>query len=145
MGIVYQIHEGLGTTFVVWAGTVSAPVFLAHVDLLAADPRWPQPDLRHISDLRSVAPNDSMDQETLEKAASIYGQDRERIAGLKVAILAHAVFDRAVEFERILARYGASVIVFNNPEVACKWLGVALDQAEAVLHYLREAAREKAA
>ncbi len=143
MGIVYEINKELGTTFVVWDGVVGAAVFLAHVNLLSSDPHWPAPERRHLSDLRNTSLDASMDQAALEKAAGIYGTQKARITDLKVAILTHHEFDKAVAFERLLNRYGASVIVFNNPETACKWLGTDPDQAESVLQRIRAARRAK--
>ncbi len=145
MGIIYQVHEGLGTTFEAWCGMITATIFLAHANLMASDPRWPQPERRHMADLRSVSVDTSMDQETVEKAAAIYAQGRNRLAGLKLAIIAHTQFDKVTGFQAVLVRYGASVIVFNHTSAACKWLGIDTDAAEAVLYRLRDAAREKAA
>ncbi len=143
MGIVYEINKELGTAFVVWDGVVGARDFLAHANTLSSDPHWPPPERRQISDWRSASLDASMDQATLEKAAAIYGAHRDKLANLRVAMLAHTVFDRAVAFGRLMNRYGASVIVFNLPSTACKWLGTDLDQAEAVLKRMRAAQRLK--
>jgi hypothetical protein len=60
---------------------------------------------------------------------------------MKVAIVAGNTFLKAVAFERVLLRYGASVIVFNSLDTAGTWLGIEVDAVECTLQQLRVQAR----
>jgi hypothetical protein len=79
----------------------------------------------------------SMDDATIERAADLYGKHRSKIANMKVAIVAGVAFMTAVAFEREIARYGASAIVFNSLDIACTWLGIGTDEVERILKLLR--------
>jgi hypothetical protein len=58
-----------------------------------------------------------------------------------VAIVASEAYTKAVAFERVLLRYGASVVVFNFLENACTWLGIEAEEIERLLRQLRGQAR----
>ncbi|HTP00078.1 MAG TPA: hypothetical protein VMJ64_01790 [Anaerolineales bacterium] len=137
MGIVYEINRDLGTTVVLWGGMIGETAFLTHAHALCSDPLWPTPERLHLSDLRYVSLDSSMDNEVLEKGAAIYGSQRQKIIGMKVAILSETEFERAVKFERILMRYAASAIVFHSADVACTWLGLNDEKVRTVLKRLR--------
>jgi hypothetical protein len=137
MPIVYETNKELGTTFVVCRGSVGAAECLAHVSELTSDPDWPLPERRQISDWRGAMLDASVVQAALEAAAAIYGAHRDKLANLRVAILAQDEFETARAFGRLLNRYGASAIVFNTTLTACAWLGVDLDKVNAVLRRMR--------
>jgi hypothetical protein len=141
MSIVYEINTELGLAIVVCDGVITAADFLAHTNSLACDPGWPTPERRQISDWRSATLDASITQATLEEAAAIYGAHPDKLAGLKVAMLANTVFDQATAFARMVNRYGASVIVFNLPSTACKWLDVPVDQVTSELRRIRTSRR----
>ena len=56
---------------------------------------------------------------------------------MRAAIVAGEAFPKAVEFERLISRYGASAIVFNSLGTACTWLGMSDDEVEQKLQQLR--------
>ncbi len=141
MSIVYRINKEQGFTVVLWDGVVTADAFLAHVRRLSGDADWPPPKRLHLSDLRAASLDVSMDEAIIEKAAEIYGTHQDKIAGMKVAIVAGEPFNKAVLFERAIARYGATAIVFNFPDTACKWLGVDHEEVKRTLQQLRAPSR----
>jgi hypothetical protein len=138
---VYRINKKQGFTVVLWDGVVTADAFLAHVRRLSADADWPPPKRLHMSDLRAASLDVSMDEATIEKAAEIYGTHQDKIAGMKVAIVAGKSFNKAVVFERVISHYGATAIVFNFPDTACKWLGVNHEEVKRTLQQLRDQLR----
>jgi len=141
MSIVYRIDKEKGLTVVLWEGVVTADEFLAHVRRLTSDADWPPPKRLHLSHLRFTSLDASMDDVTIEKAAHLYGNHLETGVTMKVAIVASEAFKKAVAFERVLLRYGASVVVFNFLENACTWLGIAAEEIERLLRQLRGQAR----
>ncbi|HVO77104.1 MAG TPA: hypothetical protein VMT60_03880, partial [Candidatus Bathyarchaeia archaeon] len=112
---------------------VTAEDFLANVRRVSSDPDWPPSGRLHLSDLRNVSADVSIDVGTIKKAVDIYVQKPERIADLKVAIVASEVFAKAAIFERLMSLYRLSVIVFNSLDTACTWLGIDADEAERTL------------
>jgi hypothetical protein len=130
MSIVYHIDKEKGITVVLWDGVITADAFLAHVRRLSADADWPPSRRLHLSDLRNAALDASMDEATIEKAAEIYGKHQNKIANMKVAIVAGEPFNKAVIFERAISRYGATAIVFNFLDTACTWLGIEAAEIE---------------
>jgi hypothetical protein len=137
MGIVYEMNNELGTTFVVRLGVVTAAECLAHACALTSDPGWPTPERRQISDWRSGSLDVSINQAIMEEAAAIYGAHQDKLARLRVAVLAHDEFDQAAAYGRLMGRYGASVIVFNTTITACTWLGVDVGEVNAVLQRMQ--------
>ena len=82
-----------------------------------------------------------MDDAIIDKAAHLYGNHLKEGENMKVAIVASEAFKKAVAFERVLLRYGASVVVFNFLENACTWLGIEAEEIERRLRQLRGQAR----
>jgi len=143
MGIKYHIDLEKGVTFVLWEGVVTADQFLDHVRQLSSDINWPPPKRLHLSDLQRTSLDPSMNEPIIIKAAHIYGEQRDKIADMKVAVVAGEAFNEAVIFERVISRYGASVVVFNLLHTACKWLGIDVDEAETMLRGLRTQSRRE--
>lgn len=141
MGMAYRIDKEIGATLVVWSGVVTADEFLAHVRRLSADPDWPPPGRLHLADLRMASLDASLDESTIEKAANLYAQHRQKIENMKVAVVAGEAFKQAVVFERVLERHGATVIVFNFLDTARKWLNIGEEDVERTLEQLRAQSR----
>ena len=128
MSILYEIDKQMEATFVVWDRRVSAQDFLNHANRLSSDANWPPPARLHLSDLRRASLDASMHEANLAQAASIYGRQPDKLVNMKVAIVASHEFERAVAFERLMERYGPRVIVFNQLETACSWLGIDVNE-----------------
>jgi hypothetical protein len=137
MGIAYRIDKKMGATLVVWTGVITADEFLTHVRRLSADPDWPPPGRLHLADLRDTSLDTSLDKSIIEEAAELYARHRQKIENMKVAIVAGDAFEHAIVFERVLARYGAMIIVFNFLDTARKWLNLDAGEVESTLQQLR--------
>ena len=136
MGIVYRIDKEQGISFALWHGLVTGDEFLIHVQHLLTDRDWPASRGLHLTDLQTATLDDSMDDLLLERAAGLFGS-HPKISKIKAAILAQDEFRRAVSFEQYFLRYRSTMIVFNNLETACIWLGVSLQDATTALQSLR--------
>lgn len=136
MGITYHLDKQRRTTFVRWEGVVAADEFLTHVRRLIADSAWPT-GRRHLTDLRSASSDPSIDEATLEAAANLFGEHRDKIANMQIAIVAEKEFPKSRIFERYFSKYGANVIVFAQIATACVWLGIDAYEAERILQELR--------
>jgi CheY-like chemotaxis protein len=135
--IVYSIDPRLGTTFVLWHGTVTADDLLAHVRRLTADPGWPPDEKRQLSDLRTAILDASIDTDVLRAAAELLGRNPE-ISNLRAAaIVAPESFEKAGLFERFVTPYGPFVFVFITLDPASAWLGIDAAEAERALRTLR--------
>jgi hypothetical protein len=82
-----------------------------------------------------------MDEAILQAAADLYGQHSDKVASMRVAIVADNAFWKAIEFERIISRYGASAIVFNTLPTACLWLNLDALEVESRLRQMRAQVR----
>ncbi|HTS18819.1 MAG TPA: hypothetical protein VMP11_14690 [Verrucomicrobiae bacterium] len=136
MSIAYRIDKEIGLTLVRWDGTVTATEFLAQIRSLTSDPNWPPPRRRHIADTRNARLDSSMDQATLKQAAHIYAEHRDKIANMRIAIIATDTFKQAVAYEQVLLQYGATTVVFNNIDPAVTWLGLAPDTVQSAFQQL---------
>jgi len=145
MSIVYRIDKEKGITFVLWDGVVTADQFLAQVRRLTSDANWPPSRRLHLADLRSAAVDASIDEAILEDAAKLYAMHPNKIARIRAAIVAEEAFKKSLIFEHFVSRFaadsGASVIVFNMIDGACRWLGIDANQAEQTLRELRAQSR----
>jgi len=141
MSIVYRIDKEEGYTLVLWVGVVTADEFLTHVRRLSSDADWPPPGRLHFADLRIASLDASMDEAILQAAADLYGQHPDKIASMKVAIVADNAFWKATEFERIVSQYGALPIVFNALPTACIWLDLDASEVESQLQQMRAQVR----
>ena len=137
MSIVYRIDKEKGYTLVLWEGVVTADEFLTHIRRLSSDTDWPPSRRLHLSDLHTASLDASMDEAILQAAAHLYGQHPDKIASMKVAIVANSAFWKAVEFERIISQYGAFAIVFNALPTACTWLNLDTSEVESLLQQMR--------
>lgn len=135
MSIKYQINQEKGYCVVSWQGVVTAEDFLNHAQRLLSDANWPTVKRLQLTDLRACNLDASMNDDALQKAATIFGNHPEGIVGLKLAVVASETFWKALEFERLISPHGATVIVFNMLPDACEWLN--LDIAE-ISHALRQ-------
>jgi hypothetical protein len=140
MGIVYDVDQEEGITYVVWDGDVGAEQWLSHVQQLLSDPKWPTYQGLHLTDLRTCTLDSTIDEAVLEKAASLFAR-HPKISMVKTAILAHNAFQKALFYERLIRQVEPFVIVFHDLDTACTWLGVNLELTARALDSLRRRAR----
>lgn len=124
MAIIYHIDHVVGISYVVFDGLVTGDEYIAHTRRLVADAEWPGERKRHLTDLTTMSNPELIADPTVSEMASLWGTERERFKGLKIAIVANKAFAKARRFELAISPYGPSVIVFNLLSTACAWLGV---------------------
>jgi hypothetical protein len=134
VGIAYRLDPDAGVTFVVLHGAVSEDDMRAHQEQLGADPGWPAGS-KQLADLSTahLPPLGTRIAEAFEGS--------EKTAGLRLAVVATEAFAHARAFERDVKEVGLTemnVIVFNQVQGACTWLGVEYDHANAVIREIRE-------
>src|SRR5262245_60215869 len=122
MSILYRIDKAEGYTLVLWDGVVTAGEFLAHAQRLSSDPDWPPPGRRHLACLNTATLDPSLDEGVVKMAAGLFGRQPDKLARMKVAIVADTAFWISAGFQRFISKYGASSIVFNDLVRACTWL-----------------------
>jgi hypothetical protein len=137
MSIRYRINNKIGVTIVVWSGETTAAEFLAHVQRLVDDPRWPPTRRLQLGDMRRATSFARMDDKTLQNAANILGRHLDKIAGSKVAFVADKAFEKSSTFRRFMSIYPLSLIVFNDLDTACTWLGIDLQETERTIAEIR--------
>jgi hypothetical protein len=137
MSILYRINSKIGVTIAVWSGETTADEFLAYVQRLVDDPQWPPPRRLQLGDFRRTTSLGGMDDKNLQKAANILGGHLDKIAGSKVAFVADAAFEKSSTFRRFMSIYPLSMIVFNDLDTACTWLGIDLHETERTIEEIR--------
>jgi len=136
VGIRYVVRPDLGFSLTLWRNVVTAEEFLDHLRRMTSDPAWPEAKKRHVSQLSYAQLDASIDDDVVSRAAGLFGQQRHKLWGLRVAIIPDGAFEKAIAFERRIANHGASVIAFNFFHEACRWLGLPSEQVEEAIRAL---------
>ena len=136
MAILQRFDEQKGNVFVVWKGVVTAEEWFSKAERLASHPRWPGTP-RVLADLLPVTDTSSIQEQEIEHAAGIFARNWKSLRGKKVAVLAKDEFARARYFADLLVRFGFSMVVFNNLDTACLFLGIDVVYAYRELDELR--------
>ena len=140
MGIGYRVVTSPPTTIAVWDSVVTPPEFQAHLERLRADPEAAGSAL-FLTDLTTFAPPAPG---AIESAAGGFAQQlASRSHTVRWAIVADAVFWDAVDFEKLVAGEVKDIVVFNDLETACRWLGIDLADARAIVDDLRSQIRAR--
>jgi len=137
MAIFYHIDHAAGISLVVFDGLVTNDEYVAHTHELAANPEWPAGRKLHLTDLTTMTNPGLLADQTVVEMASVWGAQRERFSGLKIAIVANGAFAKARRFERALTPQGPTLIVFNLLSTACAWLDVDLRDTAHTLQRMR--------
>ena len=145
LGIIFTCHKEIGCTFELWDQTVSLEDWLESSARLVADPIWPTGG-RHLTDLRSGDTISAIYDSDLDEVSDLFSIYAERIAGLKLAIVAPEQARRRPElFVKFVSVIGVKAEVFETLKDACAWLGIDFPQAENVLVTLRAEIRTRSA
>ena len=124
MGIAYRCDKTLGLSVSVWDGEVSRADRKDHVAALASDPDWGATGLL-LTDLTGVsAAMRPSAKEVLEAAAEFSEKLAGQVRDAKWAMVAGETFVLAQRFGTYLEEEVRRLIVFNDVETACTWLGV---------------------
>ena len=140
VSIAYEFIERDDLLVVVWDGLVSGADWTEFVDQRMVDnPNWP-PGKRAIADILTVDPS-SLSVTDVAAVTGVYRTLARNFTGKRIAIVAAAGWDIAVEYEQHIDRLGSTTIVFNQIESACGWLGVDARSTREVIRTLRAGLR----
>ena len=124
MTIGYLYDEAQRVGLIVWVGTVTADDWRDQVGQRIADPTVATAG-RLLGDVRLATLDESVDAGVIGEIAQLWATSGV-FAGKPVAIVAQDAFWDARSFEKALSQHGETVIVFNDLDTACTWLGVDL-------------------
>lgn len=128
MSNAYLINKNEKVVFEVWVGRITKEEFFAHDRKLLNDPELP-PGSSVLVDITGAS-FDEIGEAGFEELVRLYREHRDRTAGAKVAIVASKNFQRAKMYESKTAPALLNVIVFNEMNHACTWLGVNKKEAQ---------------
>jgi len=137
MPIGYRIDNTQGLTIGVWQGALTADDIAVATEELFANPAWPPPGRKHLTDLTTLRATPDLEQLAEMHRAS--GLAR----GIRLAVVASDHFDEARKYEQAVASAGLVVIVFTQVQSACSWLGVDYASAQAAIGELRRELRDR--
>jgi hypothetical protein len=140
-GTAYRCDTGLGLTVSVADGDMTLEQRREQITTLAADPDWPKTQ-RLITDLTTLSAESRPSAERVaESSDDFLRQLAPHTENLRWAIVAHHTFHEAQMFERNLESQGPRIIVFNNVDTACTWLGVDTTDVRDAIDDLRRQLR----
>jgi hypothetical protein len=141
MSIVYRIDNEKGIIFAVWDGAVTEDELLAHMRRLTLDPGWPSRKRMQLTDLRTTTAYTNIDETSLKKLVAFLGKSRDKIAKMKIALVASEAYHISNVFQHLMADFPLSIIAFNSLDTACTWLGISALETGRTLEQLRAEAR----
>ena len=103
---------------------------------LVADPDWPAKKRLHLTDLRTTSAM-NIDETTLKKVVAFVGKFPNKIAKMKMAMVADEAYQKSNIFQHLMSTFPLTVIAFNSLETACTWLGLNAQNTELALQQLR--------
>lgn len=121
---------------------ITASEFLEQTRRNINDPDWPPARGLLLADLRHASVDKSFDATFASQVINLYLPHQDKVGNLRAAIVAQGLFEKAKIFEKIVAGYTPSVIVFNDIDTACVWLGIDVKAADKALQLLREKAQK---
>ena len=137
MGIAFRTSRPSGLSVAVWDGEVTAAQRNAHISAIAADPEWGAGALL-LTDLTSVAEaSRPTPAEVLEAASSFVEHVAAQVRNAKWAMVAGETFAHAQRFSAYVEEAVQRLIVFNELDTACTWLGVDVAEVRSVVADLR--------
>jgi hypothetical protein len=137
MGIAYRCDETTGLCVSVWDGDVTTEDRRQHMAALASDPRWGARGLL-LTDLTGIsATRRPSAKDVLEAAAEFSEKLADNVRNAQWAIVAGETFVLAQRFGSYLEEEVRRLIVFNDLDTACRWLGVDAAHARVLIDELR--------
>jgi hypothetical protein len=137
MGIAYRSDDAIGLSVSVWDGEITDDQRRRQMEAVASDPNWGAGGLL-LTDLTGVSTAQRASATQVLEAAAEFS---ERLAGqvrnAKWAIVASETFVLAQRFGSYLEEEVRRIIVFNDLDAACAWLGVDSADARAIIGELR--------
>ena len=136
MGIAYSCDKDKGISYEVWEGLITGSDWVAHIRRQVADREWPAGD-KSVTDVQMVSSDSSIEKADLEQVMAIYRAQPAKLAQGRAAVVASQEFRSSQLFQIFTSRHGFRLIVFNDLNLACKWLGIDTKDAERSVNLLR--------
>ena len=137
MAIAYRCDDSTGLCVSVWDGEVTDDERRRHIAALAADPEWGAQGLL-LTDLTGIAASARPTaKQVLEAAADFAEKLAGQVRDAKWAMVAGETFVLAQRFGSYLEEEVRRLIVFNDLDTACTWLGVDTATARVIIDDLR--------
>lgn len=142
MGILHQYDGQRGVLHIVWDGIVTWRDWSKQIENVTGDPLW-RSSQRFLADLRSVTDTSTIGPAEVDEAVKLFSADRDSLTHKRGAIIALQEFGRARRFADLLTRFGSSVVIFNNIDTACLFLGLDVAETNRLLEGLRRQLRDE--
>jgi hypothetical protein len=144
MGIAYCHDARARLSVSVWDGEVTSDDRVAHISALASDREWGTGGLL-LTDLRGVSRASLPQAEQILEAAGAFLQHlAPQVRTAKWAMVAGDTFDQAKRFGAYIEEEVERLIVFNDLDTACIWLGADKAEVRAIVARLRDGIRSGA-
>ncbi len=123
MPIAYTVAHGGKLVVEVWTGNIAKRDLFAHHEKYLNDPRILADRSEFVDITRAVGPN--IGTEEIEQFVDAYRTHAAKMINTNIAIVASGKgFDQALMYERLSTPHLITVVVFNEIDTACTWLGV---------------------
>lgn len=123
MPIGYKVAHGGKLLVEVWTGTITKRDLLAHHELYLNDETILPGRSEFVDITRASGP--SIGEEELQQFVDAYRSHAPKMVNTNIAIVAAGKgFDQALTYERLSTPHLITVVVFNEIDTACTWLGV---------------------
>lgn len=123
MGHEYKIMKAERIVFEIFVGQITKDELLEHDGDLFRDPDLPSaPSV--LVDISGASFDPAIGEGGFGELLQLYAEHRDKTHGAKVAVVAPKNFQKAKLYERRTASLSMNVIVFNQIDHACIWLGV---------------------
>ncbi|OAI48602.1 hypothetical protein AYO43_03545 [Nitrospira sp. SCGC AG-212-E16] len=124
--------------FEIWSGEIMKEEVREHALRHVSDPNLPQ--CPHVLvDVRNARFEAAIDAEFLGELCNLYREHSEIWRNAKVAVIPGINFQLAVLYGHLAGARGVRSIAFNDPHVACLWLGIPDSDAKEGLTQARAA------
>jgi hypothetical protein len=140
MGIAYRYVETASLIVTIWDGEITSAQWTDLALRQVNDPDWSQAR-RRLTDTRT-ADTSSITDADAHAISAIYQQANANGRAVRLAIVAHHGRGIAQQVEHSLNTPGVTAIVFNDIDIATRWLSVDTDDAFATIHDLRRELRD---
>jgi hypothetical protein len=137
MAIIQHFDPQKNLFIVVWHGTVTADEWFQYATRLTSHPAWSMTP-RLLADLQFAQDTSTIGFEEIANAVRIFSGDRSALVGKQIAVVARDQFGKARRFGDLIAPFGVALVVFNNVDTACLFLGVDKGYASSKIQELRK-------